>query len=369
MRIAIAPAYLADVGLREEIERGLTLPAEWYVDESVFEDEKKRIFEAAWQYAGATERLAEPGDFLTCRAGDVPLVVVRDAERLRALVNVCRHRGSEVVRERHGRRKTLQCGYHAWTYELDGRLRAAPRSEEEPDFDVRHFSLLPARVETWGPLVFANASEEAEPLAQTLGELPEIVADAGLDVDALRLSERVEYEIAANWKVVVDNYLECYHCPVAHPSFTDLIDLDQYHLTEYETFSIQRGPAKERGEHPYRVRKGVADGLYAFVWPNFALNVYPGPGNVSVNAFVPLAADRTLAVAEFFFSESVGDEEVREFIDFVSQVNREDVALCESVQRGLRSGRVRQGRLLLSRERGLQHFQGMVYRALRGDTG
>jgi choline monooxygenase len=169
----------------------------------------------------------------------------------------------------------------------------------------------------------------------------------------VRPRRNASYEIQANWKLVVDNYLECYHCPVAHPGFSSAFDVDDYTLTEYPTFSVQRTPGREAGE-----------GLYAFLWPNFTLNAYPGPGNVSVNLFVPLAADRTLALFEYYLADEVTDAEADEFVAFVDQVQREDTGLCESAQRGLRSGRLERGLLVPGREDGLAHFQRLVQHAL-----
>jgi choline monooxygenase len=329
-----------------------TLPSEWYVDGSRFEAELALVFDRSWQYAGPAALVAEAGSYLTTRAGRVPIVVTRDADGgLNAFVNVCRHRGAEVARERNGRRRSLQCHYHAWTYGLDGRLRAAPRTE---GLDLSGVALPRAGVGVWGPFVFVNPDPDAGPLADALGELPEIAAEAGVPLDAIRPRRSSSYEIAANWKLVVDNYLECYHCPVAHPGFTQAFDVDDYTLTEYSTFSVQRTPGREAGE-----------GLYAFLWPNFTLNVYPGPGNVSVNLFVPLAADRTLALFEYFLADEVSDEEAYEFVAFVDQVQREDTELCESAQRGLRSGRLERGLLVPGREDGLRHFQSLVANALR----
>ena len=328
-----------------------TLPSEWYVEPAYLEDEHARVFDRAWQYAGAAELVAEPGTFLTTRAGRVPIVVTRDTNsELNAFVNVCRHRGAEVARERNGRRKSLQCHYHAWTYGLDGRLRAAPRTE---GLDLDDIALPPVAVDTWGPFVFVNPDAGAAPLEETLGELPTIVTEAGVPLDVVRPRRNASYEIQANWKLVVDNYLECYHCPVAHPGFSQAFDVEDYTLTEYPTFSVQRTPGREAGE-----------GLYAFVWPNFTLNVYPGPGNVSVNLFVPLAPDRTLALFEYYLADAVADVEADEFVAFVDQVQREDTELCESAQRGLRSGRLAQGLLVPGREDGLKHFQQLVKQAL-----
>jgi phenylpropionate dioxygenase-like ring-hydroxylating dioxygenase large terminal subunit len=328
-----------------------SLPSAWYVEPAYHDDELARVFDRSWQYAGPAELVAEPGTFLTTRAGRVPIVVARDTDgELNAFVNVCRHRGAEVARERNGRRKSLQCHYHAWTYGLDGRLRAAPRTE---GLDLEGIELPRVSVGTWGPFMFVNPDPEAGPLDDALGELPLIVADAAVPLGAVRPRRSSSYEIQANWKLVVDNYLECYHCPVAHPGFSSAFDVDDYTLTEYPTFSVQRTPGREEGE-----------GLYAYLWPNFTLNAYPGPGNVSVNLFVPLAADRTLALFEYYLADAVTDAETDEFVAFVDQVQREDTELCESAQRGLRSGRLERGLLVPGREDGLQHFQRLVRQAL-----
>src|SRR5438093_9549809 len=136
--------------------RTTTLAWDWYVSPDILRREQELIFRSAWHYAGPLERLSEPGDRFPCLAGAAPVVVVRDgAGALRAFLNVCRHRGSEIVKE-PGRGATLQCPYHAWTYDLDGSLRAAPRSEREPGFDPATISLRPVLVDTWGPFVFVN---------------------------------------------------------------------------------------------------------------------------------------------------------------------------------------------------------------------
>jgi choline monooxygenase len=362
-----------DGQLWESLERGYTLPADWYTDKDMFRIEQRRIFRRTWQYAGLVEQVARPGDFFTYRAGDLSLIILRDdSGTLRAFVNVCRHRGSQLVLEEHGHRVTLQCQYHAWTYNLDGSLRAAPAAKDEPGFDRCDFPLFQVQIETWGPFLFVNPDLHAPPLSTVLGQLPELVTATGLDLGAIRRRVRREYDIKANWKVVVDNYLECYHCPVAHPGFCDLIDVNDYEVTEYEWFSAQTGAVKEaakRGKRDnlYEVGAGVRDGFYAYLWPNFTLNIYPGPGNVSLNLFEPVDTHRTLAVYEYCFADAVPDEQVEDFTRFIDQVQNEDVALCESVQRGLRTGYFDQGRLMLSRENGLRHFQKLVYRALTTD--
>lgn len=354
------------------LDLGATLPAEWYTSAAIFERERERIFRRSWQYVGLTEQLARAGDFFTAQLGEVPIVLTRaDDGQIRAFANVCRHRAAIVVREECGNRTTLQCHYHAWTYNLDGSLRAAPSAKEETHFDIRAFGLPPMRVETWGPFIFVNPDREASSLRDTLGELPTLVNATGLDLATIRRRVRRIYDIAANWKVVIDNYLECYHCPVAHPSFCDLIDVGAYEVTEYEYFSTQSGAlkasARADNENLYDVSQGVQEGFYAYLWPNFTLNIYPGPGNVSLNLFVPISPDRTLAIYDYCFADSISDADIENFVRFIDQVQDEDVVLCESVQRGLRSGYFDQGHLMLSREKALRHFQKLIHRMSDSD--
>lgn len=371
---ADSPITGAGDGLEQALEQGYTLPAEWYTDPAWFQLERRRIFRRSWHYVGHAAQVARPGNFFTSAVDNVSVVVVRDETgMLNAFANVCRHRGSEIVLDRAGNRKTLQCHYHGWTWNLDGTLRAAPRSSEQPDFNKEDVPLIRLRLDTFGPFIFVNLDPEAAPLAQTLGELPQLLAEARVHVDGLQLHERRVYDIKANWKVVVENYLECYHCPIAHPGFTSLIDLDDYDIIPYEFFSIQRGAlrssARERDEEIYSSEGAAQEGIYVYLWPNFMLNSYPGPGMLSLNLMLPLDAGHTRAIFEFYFAENFPESDIAERIAFIDQVQQEDTILCESVQRGLSSGFYRQGKLMLTREHGIQHFQRLVYNALqRGES-
>ena len=340
---------------------GWTLPASWYSDESVYQREREWIFTSAWQYAGPAELVSEPGSFFTSVAGHIPVVVTRARDgELRGLVNVCRHRG-HVVAQGAGCRATLQCPYHAWTYELDGTLRRAPRSEREPGFDPSGLSLLPVSIDTWGPFVFVNPDPEAPPLLEALGNLPDTVARSGLDLDGLRFHSHVPWEQQVNWKVALENYLECYHCPTAHPGFSKVIDVDpdSYRLSVEGLVSSQTGPLREE----------AADGdmrqsQYHFVWPNTTINISPGPQNVSIERWVPLGPRATVEATDYFFGEGVPAERIEESIAFDTQVATEDVALVESVQRGLDSRTVVQGRLMPESEQLVAAFQRRVHETL-----
>jgi phenylpropionate dioxygenase-like ring-hydroxylating dioxygenase large terminal subunit len=344
-----------------------TIPFSWYADEDVFQREQERIFEHAWHYAGHVAEVSEPGSYFTTRVGRVPLVVVRGRDgELRSFVNVCRHRGFEVA-QGCGRRETLQCGYHAWTYDLDGSLRAAPRSDLEPGFDKAELGLKPAQVGTWGPFVFVNASAEAPPLEETLGDLPEQVSEAGLDVDALAFNRRVEFELEANWKVVAENFLECYHCQIAHPGFSAMVDVspDAYELDATETFFTHRAPVKENGVPAYDLGANeIPRGQFHLVWPGIAMNVMPGRPNISIGPIRPLGPGRTMRSLDYFFSPGEDEAWIADYMAFDDQVGVEDKALVESVQRGVASGALEGGRLLVSSELLIADFGRRVAAAL-----
>ena len=330
--------------------RGMTLPWEWYLSPEILRREQELIFRSAWHYAGPLEWVTEPGERFPARAGTAPVVVVRDREgALRAFLNVCRHRGSEIVRER-GRRETLQCPYHAWTYGLDGSLRSAPRSEREESFEPSGLGLRPALVDTWGPFVFVNTDLEAPPVADSLGVLPELV-----DPSALVFRERAEFELAANWKVAVENYLECYHCPVAHKGFSALVDVDpdRYRLEVSDGVLSQYGERREDGA-------GERSCQFHLVWPALKVIVYPGAANLSIGPVWAAGPEQAAGFLDYFFGADVSAEAVRELIEFDDQVGREDRELVEAVQRGMGSGLIDHGLLLLDSERLIDAFQGRL---------
>jgi phenylpropionate dioxygenase-like ring-hydroxylating dioxygenase large terminal subunit len=368
----VGDAVIDDVQeLRDALAGGATLPASWYSDAAVLRREQDAIFRRTWQYAGRLDQVAEPGDWFTTFTGTIPVVVTRDQSgSLNAFVNVCRHRG-HIVATGAGHRESLQCPYHAWTYGLDGVLRKAPRSEREPDFDAEAFSLLPVQIESWGPLIFVNPDRDAPALVDALGALPGHVEASGLDLERVRFRERREWEISADWKVAVENYLECYHCPVAHPGFSKVIDVDPdaYLLSCEGLVSSQFGTPRDRaltgdGASPYDARGEIAQAQYHLLWPNTTINVEAGPGNISVDATRPNGPGRSVGATDYFFYEEVSDETAEAMMAFANQVGIEDAGLVESVQRGLDTGMVPQGRLLLSSEHLIQRFQRLVFEAL-----
>jgi choline monooxygenase len=344
-----------------------TLPYAWYIDPEILRQEQERIFRTSWQYVGHAGQMPEPGSYFATGAGSMPVVVTRDRDaELRAFLNVCRHRGFTVA-EGEGCRETLQCPYHAWTYGLDGRLRAAPRSDEEPDFPHEELGLVPVAVGTWGPFVFVNTGPDPEPLADALGSMPAQVAELGLDVDGLVHRLRWEAEVAANWKIVCENFLECYHCQVAHPGFAEAIDVsaEAYALDANGRLSSQSGPIREGGRHTTMDLAGdLTRSQFHFLWPNLMVNIFPGRPNLSIGPAAPRAPDRTYRFLDYFFGRDVEQEWIDDLLEFDRQVGTEDHRLVEGVQRGVGSGALERGVLIGRSEQLIGHFQALTAAAL-----
>jgi choline monooxygenase len=343
-----------------------TLPYSWYVDPEILQREQERIFRSAWQYAGHLGEAPEPGTFFTTRAGRTPVLVTRARDgELRAFLNVCRHRGFPVA-EGSGKRETIQCPYHAWTYGLDGSLRAAPRSEEEPHFPQDELGLCRVVVDTWGPFVFVNVGRDPEPLADALGSMPAQVAELGLDVDSLRFYTRWETEVAANWKIVCENFLECYHCQVAHPQLASMIDVsaEAYALSTEGRLSSQRGPVRDGGGTTMHLDGELPRSQFHFLWPNLGVNIFPGKPNISIGPMVPVTPDRTYRFLDYFFGPDVEQEWIDELMAFDDQVGIEDRALVEGVHRGIASGGLEHGYLMGRSEQLIGHFQSLTKAAL-----
>ena len=327
-----------------------SLPWSWYSDPDVLRREQERIFRRAWQYVGHEGQVENVGDRFAAWAGEVPVLVVRAEDGVRAFLNVCRHRGSLIV-DGEGSGKSLQCPYHAWTYDLDGTLRAAPRSDREPDFDPEGLSLVPMRTDAWGPFLFVTPNDEAPPLADALGPITELVP-----VDDLVFHSRDSYVLAANWKIACENYLECYHCPVAHKDFSAAYDVDpdEYRLVRSSDHVLSQ----------FAPSRGEGEGHFHFVWPNLKINVLAGRPNLSIGPVLPAGPERTTGFLDYFFAPDAEPAWVDELLEFDRQVGAEDRVLVERVQQGVRSGLVAEGRLLGESEQLVARFQELVAEAV-----
>ena len=225
--------------------------------------------------------------------------------------------------------------------------RCATRREATPSpaSTATASASFPLAVDTWGPFVFVNPDPAAAPLAEHLGDLPRLVAEGGVDVDALVFHQRAEAEYDANWKVCVENYLECYHCAVAHPSFSKAIDVapGTYTLEEHPTFSSQYGPPKNGGGGVYDADGEVDRGQFHLLFPGTAINVMPGAGNFSIGPIMPLGAERTYRFLDYFFLPDTDEQWIADYLELDNQVGAEDRVLVERVQLGMRSGLIDDG--------------------------
>ena len=349
------------------IERAWMPPSSWYTRPELFQLERRAVFAKSWHPVLRLAQVAEPGSYAAgCLFGE-PYVVLRDGGgELRAFHNTCRHKGREVVTG-SGRADELVCSYHAWRYGLDGRLSSAPRVAGIQDFERGAMSLAALAVEVWGPFVFLNLDAAAAPLAASVPEL-----DARLGATAWTALEHhatTTWDIGCNWKVYVDNYLDGgYHIPHMHPTLDAQLDMSTYRTEVFERSSIQSShPARAKDERiDYDARERIGAGaIYAWLWPNFTLNRY-GPC-LDTNYVEPVAPDRCRVVYEFFFDPSTPNAEdfVAESIEQSAVTQREDIAICESVQRGLASSGYDRGRYAPQVEVGEHHFHRLLAGALR----
>jgi choline monooxygenase len=348
------------------LDRAHTIPSSWYFDPDLYELERRTVF-AGWQVAGRVDQLDGPGAYVTAETAGEPVAVVRDtAGTLRAFHNVCRHRAAPVLHEPCGRATKLRCRYHGWTYDLTGRLRGAPEFEGVADFDRGEFGLIPMTVDVWGPTVWVHDVTPHQILGDYLAPLPALTQPLGLD--RLRWAGRREYELACNWKVYVDNYLDGgYHVNTVHPGLAGVLDYARYRTDVYDHCSVQVSPLKpaDAGAVEGAVRTG-ANAYYWWVFPNFMVNLYDGV--MDTNLVLPLGPDRCRVVFDFYFAEGTAPEFIGQSIDVAERVQQEDVGICEEVQRGLRSRAFTTGRFSVRRENGGYHFHQLLARALRGES-
>ncbi len=341
-----------------DIARSWTLPSRLYTDPAALADERQRIFSRTWQLAARRDQLAKPGDYVTAEVAGEPLLLVRDEEgKLRGFYNVCRHRAGPPA-EGCGSRKVFRCSYHGWTYALDGHLLNAPEFEGVEDFNPQEFGLVPVRAEEWALWVFVNLDEACEPLLSGLGELPAQAARFG--IERLKFVERREYVMQCNWKTYLDNYLEGYHLPSVHPGLNRELDYSQYATETYARHSRQsspiRGPENEKdAARRYAQATGGESAEYYWVFPNWMLNCYPD--NLSMNLVLPLAAEKTVAIFEWYVAqELMGKDAAQDGIRFSDSIQQEDAAICEKVQRNLHSRSYQRGRFSVKQEKGVHHF-------------
>ena len=359
----IVETYNPDLPLAE----ASTPPSSWYTDPRILELEKRTVFARSWQMAGRADQLREPGQYITVELAGQPILLVRGRDGiLRGFFNVCRHHAAAVLTETEGKADILRCPYHGWTYDLDGALVVTPAFAGVRNFERASFGLIPVQTAVLDSLVFVKVSPDGLSLEDFLGS--DLVQQIRLlNFETLHWMEQRVYTLNCNWKVFVDNYLDGgYHVPYLHRGLNSVLDSVNYTIETGDRFCLQSSPiSPERADLPTAaVRKGN-HALYYWIYPNLMINRYEDV--MDLNLVCPRGVDRTEVVFDFYFSDV--SETVRKqnlaSIAVSERIQAEDVAICESVQRGLKSSVYTTGRLSVRREAGEHLFHKLLYADLK----
>ncbi len=360
-------------GYDEDPLRSSSINTAAYVDPKYLDIEKQSVFRNCWHFVCHEEKLRENHAYAVIDVQGQSILVTRDGQgSLRAFYNVCKHRGHELM-DGEGTASVITCPYHAWTYHLDGSLRSARRSEHLVNFNKNEICLDQVQVEVFCHLIFINLDPQADSLKVQSGNLGNEIMQWAPDLGSLTHAHRLSYRIKANWKAVVDNFLECYHCPVAHKDFCSLVDMSTYEVKTYGIYSSHMASAGKTDNQAYSIEAAsVTVHAVWHLWPHTALMRYPGRGNFMVWQFYPDGPHNTYEVFDFYFETDTPEPAELEAIKFIDDVLQpEDIGLVESVQRGMMTPAFKQGRYLVDpegsgmSEHAVHHFHGNVLKAYK----
>jgi len=348
---------------QDPLDQAWTIPSPWYFDGRIAELEQQSVFGRTWQVVGRADPVKENGGFFTADLAGEPVVVARGEDGvLRAFYNVCRHHAAAVVTEAEGCAKQFRCPYHGWTYGNDGALKGMVEFEGVCNFDRAKNGLVPIKVDTWENFVFVNLDERAAPLREFLGEVSGIVAPLQL-TKKLKYFDRRIYTLHCNWKVYVDNHLDGgYHVPHAHKGLSSVTDYTKYTIENFERACLQSSPlssGKKSEAGVAATRQGRA--FYLWIYPNFMINAYEGV--MDTNLVLPLSVDKCAVIFDYYFvdvSKKAAKHNLAS-IKVSEKVQDEDMAICDSVQRGLASRAYVAGRLSVRREAGEHLFHRLLH--------
>ena len=350
----LSPADLAATASRFGDAR--TPPGRLFHATDIYALDLERIFGRMWVCVGHVSSAREPGQFFTVELGDESLIVVRGQDRtLRAFFNVCRHRGTRLTSNREGRCSALTCPYHGWRYGLDGSLIAAPSMDEDQNFDAARYPLVSARIEEYLGFIFVNLSDDPAPVAAEFDDLPDL---SRFRFDELTCIERHEYDVASNWKLVCQNFHECYHCSVAHPDLHRISHHGNLSNADASGRLFIGGPMALRKGYTTLTRGGVSPRRplpgatpddrqrvhYFQLLPNLLLSI--APDYVLTHHLYPTAPERVrIDTCWLFAPEQLADADfdAADVVDFWETTNRQDWQLCENALKGLKSARHRPG--------------------------
>jgi len=347
----------------DPLEKAFTIPAPWYFDKRIEQLERNSVFAANWIAVGRLDQVEKPGQFFTIDLDEEPLVVVRSEDGvLRSFYNVCRHHAAAVVPEASGCTKQFRCPYHGWTYGNNGALKGMVEFEGVCNFDRADYGLVPVRVDLWENFIFVNLDGHAMPLKDFLGKVPELAAPLHLK-EKLHYFDRRIYTLNCNWKVYVDNYLDGgYHVPHAHKGLSSVVEYTKYTIENFERSCLQSSPLDSSAASDSAIgstRQGHA--FYLWVYPNFMINAYSGV--MDTNLVMPLGVDKCAVIFDYYFSDisAAAAQHHKESIAVSEKVQDEDMAICDSVQRGLSSRAYVAGRLSVRREAGEHLFHRLLH--------
>lgn len=370
MKTVLSPEDLATIrrGYDPDPAKSLSLAAAAYTDPDWYRADQAAIFARTWQWVCHVEKVRNPGSYLATEIAGRPIAVVRDRDGvLRAFYNVCKHRAHHLLTG-EGETTRIMCPYHAWVYDLTGQLRRAPETENLVGFDPDVICLDEVQVEEFCGFIYVNLDPNARPLAEVSGDLAAEILHWAPDIGDLTFGHRLTYDIKSNWKNVVDNFLECYHCPTAHKDFCTLVDMDTYKVTTHGIYSSHMADAGQGQNAAYDVSNAtVRTHAVWWLWPTTCLMRYPGRSSMIVLNIIPAGPDRTLETYDFFLETPEPDEMELEAIRYLDEVLQvEDIGLVESVQRGMETPAFQQGRIVHDpegsgkSEHAVHHFHGLV---------
>ncbi|WP_084037459.1 aromatic ring-hydroxylating oxygenase subunit alpha [Haloechinothrix halophila] len=359
-----------------------TLPGNTYVDPSIFELEQIKIFESMWFCAVRGADLPKPGDFRTVQIGRESVLVTRSRDgSLRAFLNICRHRGARLCVEETGSvKRSFQCPYHAWTYGLDGKLIAAPNLQSMPDVDRTEYGLKPVHLREWLGYAWLCLAEEPPSFVDTVqadvtDRLGDVEAIENYDIDELTLGRRITYDVKANWKLVIENFMECYHCATIHPELTEVLPefadgfAAQYYVGHGAAFGEDVDGFTVDGSEGFDRLSGVNEeqdrAYYAItVRPQVFINLVPD--HVIIHRMFPLAADRTLIECDWLYAKDVvaSGRDVSHSVELFHRVNQQDFDACERCQPAMSSRAYDNGGVLVPSEHHIGLFHDWVQATL-----
>jgi choline monooxygenase len=354
----------------DPLEKASTIPAPWYFDARIAQLERDSVFASNWQVVGRLDQVKDSGQFFTIDVNGEPLLVVRsDDGQLRAFYNVCRHHAAAVETQSAGCAEQFRCPYHGWTYGNDGSLKGMVEFEGVCNFDRKDNGLVPIRVDTWENFVFVNLDGKSAPLGDFLGKVPSLTAPLQL-AETLHYFDRRIYTLNCNWKVYVDNYLDGgYHVPHAHKGLSSVVEYTKYTIENFERSCLQSSPLDASGATDSAIgatRQGHA--FYLWVYPNLMINAYSGV--MDTNLVLPLGVDKCAVIFDYYFADtSAARQQHRDSIAVSEKVQDEDMAICDSVQRGLASRAYVAGRLSVRREAGEHLFHRLLYKDMTAALG